>query len=70
MPAYNGTWRPDSHRKEALEEGGTWIVYLDTSIVIDDVTDPDSDEFREEARYRFIEMLENGDFDLTAELDS
>lgn len=70
MTVYNGTWRPEGHRMEALEEGGVWVVYLDTGITIDDVDDPDSPEFRNVARQRFIDMLEDDEFDLSAELES
>lgn len=70
MNIYNGTWRPESHRREALEEGGVWVVYLDTGLTIDDIADPDSEEFRAVARQRFIAMLEDDNFDLTAELDN
>lgn len=68
MTVNNGTWRPEDQRMEVLEEGGTWIVYLDTGILIADL-DPDSQAFRHEARRRFIDMLEDDEFDLHAELD-
>lgn len=70
MPKPFGTWRPESHRKEAVDNNaGTWVVYLDTGITITQVADPDSNEFRALAREKFLRMLETDQFDLSTELE-